>query len=364
MEEKANECKERGNEFFARGEHAQAEAAFSEGIMHDPSNHALYSNRCAARSALGKLNLALDDAKKTIQLKPTWPKGYSRLGTTYVMMNRFDEAREAYQNGLKHDKTNQMLLDGLKTCEEMRETFNRGVDPNAPPIVPEIASTMLSTFVGVLHGMVLFSAVVALIPLIVPENIKLASFRFAMMLSLVVFAISLFGRVGRPKFSREYWSSIGMNDNLHYMLMAFVFMNGNPLVVALLPFVLCSIMGFKEFVLKRASPAMLEREPLKGALLKFAPIEREMPRLLGVLEAMTWIFMVFMLITPFRDLMQLFFYSQLMKLRYRSNSFTRFGFDHVGGQIDQLFNHQYFPSFLAGPLRAIKAKFTSFATRM
>lgn len=66
----------------------------------DKSNHVLYSNRSAAYSKAGKFREALADAEKTVQLNPTWPKGYSRLGVAHVGLNDFTNAFKAYNEGM------------------------------------------------------------------------------------------------------------------------------------------------------------------------------------------------------------------------------------------------------------------------
>jgi stress-induced-phosphoprotein 1 len=46
----------------------------------DPQNHVLYSNRSASYASLKDFDKALSDAEKTVELNPTWGKGYSRKG--------------------------------------------------------------------------------------------------------------------------------------------------------------------------------------------------------------------------------------------------------------------------------------------
>ncbi len=47
---------------------------FTAAIAADPANHVLYSNRSAAHASMGSYGPALEDAKKTVELKPDWPK--------------------------------------------------------------------------------------------------------------------------------------------------------------------------------------------------------------------------------------------------------------------------------------------------
>lgn len=75
-----NELKEKGNQALNAEKFDEAVAAYTEAIALDGQNHVLYSNRSAAYAKAGKFQAALEDAEKTIQLNPTWAKGYSRKG--------------------------------------------------------------------------------------------------------------------------------------------------------------------------------------------------------------------------------------------------------------------------------------------
>ncbi len=111
--------KERGGEAYGRGDYNEAVRLYTEALGLDPSNHLLYSNRSAAFAVLGEYSSALDDALATVQLKPEWEKGYSRLGLAYANLNRISEAKAAYQKGLSLDPNNELLLEGLARCEEL-----------------------------------------------------------------------------------------------------------------------------------------------------------------------------------------------------------------------------------------------------
>lgn len=55
-------------------EFTQAIDQFTAAIELNRSNYTLYSNRSAAFIRLGRYAEALEDAKKTLELKPDWPK--------------------------------------------------------------------------------------------------------------------------------------------------------------------------------------------------------------------------------------------------------------------------------------------------
>ncbi|XP_002001794.2 stress-induced-phosphoprotein 1 [Drosophila mojavensis] len=114
--DKVNELKEKGNTALNAEKFDDAIAAYTEAIALDANNHVLYSNRSAAFAKAGKFKEALEDAEKTISLNPTWPKGYSRKGVAAAGLRDYMKALEAYNEGLKYDPQNAILLQG---CQEI-----------------------------------------------------------------------------------------------------------------------------------------------------------------------------------------------------------------------------------------------------
>ncbi|KAH8369013.1 hypothetical protein KR200_002754 [Drosophila serrata] len=107
-----NELKEKGNQALNAEKFDEAVAAYTEAIALDGKNHVLYSNRSAAHAKAGNFESALEDAEKTIELNPTWAKGYSRKGAAAAGLQDFMKAFEAYNEGLKYDPQNAILLQG------------------------------------------------------------------------------------------------------------------------------------------------------------------------------------------------------------------------------------------------------------
>jgi len=71
---KALDLKDKGNAALAIGNYEQAIEHYTQAIELDPNNHVLFSNRSAAFAKQGKYQNALEDAEKTVSLKPDWPK--------------------------------------------------------------------------------------------------------------------------------------------------------------------------------------------------------------------------------------------------------------------------------------------------
>ncbi|XP_030383672.1 stress-induced-phosphoprotein 1 [Scaptodrosophila lebanonensis] len=138
--EKVNELKEKGNNALTAEKFDEAIAAYTEAITLDGRNHVLYSNRSAAYAKAGKFAEALEDAEKTIALNPTWAKGYSRKGAAAAGLQDYIKAFEAYNEGLKHDPHNAILLQGRQdiTSSVLNYIQSQGdipmdVDGEVPP---------------------------------------------------------------------------------------------------------------------------------------------------------------------------------------------------------------------------------------
>lgn len=109
--------KAKGNEAFKAGKYQEAVQHFSEAIKLNPGDGILYSNRSGAYASMNMYQEALNDAVQCVSLKPDWPKGYSRKGLALYKLGRMQEARTAYEEGLRIDPKNEVLVNGLREVE-------------------------------------------------------------------------------------------------------------------------------------------------------------------------------------------------------------------------------------------------------
>ncbi|KAM7216563.1 heat shock protein sti1 [Rhypophila decipiens] len=117
----ADELKALGNKAIAAKNFDEAIEKFTQAIAIDPSNHILYSNRSAAYASKKDWDHALEDADKTTQLKPDWPKGWGRKGTALYGKGDLLGANDAYEEGLKLDPNNAGMKNDLASVQRAME---------------------------------------------------------------------------------------------------------------------------------------------------------------------------------------------------------------------------------------------------
>lgn len=115
------QLKEKGNAALSAGDYDMAIQHYTNAISLSPSNHVLYSNRSAAYAKAENFEGAVKDAEKTVELKPDWSKGYSRLGSTLTFLKKYDEGIAAYEKGLQLEPGNQQLIAGLSEARNQKQ---------------------------------------------------------------------------------------------------------------------------------------------------------------------------------------------------------------------------------------------------
>eukprot|EP00747_Dinoflagellata_sp_TGD_P089764 gnl/TRDRNA2_/TRDRNA2_164443_c0_seq1.p1 gnl/TRDRNA2_/TRDRNA2_164443_c0~~gnl/TRDRNA2_/TRDRNA2_164443_c0_seq1.p1 ORF type:complete len:265 (-),score=87.85 gnl/TRDRNA2_/TRDRNA2_164443_c0_seq1:180-974(-) len=109
---KAEEHRQKGNDFFKESKWADAKAEYDEAVKRNPSDAKLYSNRAAAYTKLLAYPDALRDLDECLKLDPTFVKAYSRKGAAHFFMKEYHKALEAYEKGLKLDPNNAECMAG------------------------------------------------------------------------------------------------------------------------------------------------------------------------------------------------------------------------------------------------------------
>jgi len=116
--EKALEHKSLGNADFTKGNFKEAIVHFTNAIAEDATDHVFFSNRSACYSSTDQYEKALDDAKKCVELKPDWAKGYTRKGLAEFFLKMYDDAEKTYSVGLKLAPEDASLKEGLAKVKD------------------------------------------------------------------------------------------------------------------------------------------------------------------------------------------------------------------------------------------------------
>jgi stress-induced-phosphoprotein 1 len=114
--EKSQEEKDKGNEFYKKGQYPEALKAYGEAIKRNPENNTAYSNRAATYMKLCEFSLALKDCDECIKIDPKFVKGHVRKGGALEAMKQFTKAMDAYQKAMEIDPNNKEAKDGCSRC--------------------------------------------------------------------------------------------------------------------------------------------------------------------------------------------------------------------------------------------------------
>ncbi|XP_028790259.1 uncharacterized protein LOC114746212 isoform X2 [Neltuma alba] len=121
---KSAEAKSRGDEAFKGKDYYMAVDAYTQAIDLDPTDATLLSNRSLCWIRLGQAEHALADAKACRALKPDWPKACYREGAALRLMQKFDEAANAFYEGVKLDPENKELVNAFREAVEAGRKFH------------------------------------------------------------------------------------------------------------------------------------------------------------------------------------------------------------------------------------------------
>lgn len=145
----AEEEKEKGNEYFKKGEYSTAIKHYTEAINRNPDDPKLYSNRAACYTKLAAFDLGLKDCETCVQLDDKFIKGWIRKGKILQGMQQPSKALSAYQKAMELDPSNSEAIDGYRQCSmavhsNPQETRQRAMsDPEVQEILRDPAMRMI-----------------------------------------------------------------------------------------------------------------------------------------------------------------------------------------------------------------------------
>ncbi|KAJ7520293.1 hypothetical protein O6H91_20G077100 [Diphasiastrum complanatum] len=112
------EAKARGDEAFKKMDYMLAVDAYTQALDFDPKNVKVLSNRSLCWIKLGQAVHALADAKAARESNPTWSKVWYREGAALRLLERYEEAADAFYQGVKCDPENRELVNAFREAVE------------------------------------------------------------------------------------------------------------------------------------------------------------------------------------------------------------------------------------------------------
>ncbi|KAI3956107.1 hypothetical protein MKW98_027421 [Papaver atlanticum] len=119
-EESFLEAKSRGTSAFQRKKYWLAVYWYTEALGIKPDDAAVLSNRSLCYVYLNKGDLAFEDATQCVLARPDWPKAYYRAGVALKMLNKLDDAADAFFRGLILDPKNKELEKAFREVSSNR----------------------------------------------------------------------------------------------------------------------------------------------------------------------------------------------------------------------------------------------------
>jgi len=123
--ERAESCKEQGNDFFKEGKKRLQEAiyCYTKGLSEpfeerNDLRATLHANRAMANLQLKNYGRVITDCRKAIEYDPNYVKAYYRAASAAVELKKFKMADNFCTNGLKVDPKNKPLVKLAKECKE------------------------------------------------------------------------------------------------------------------------------------------------------------------------------------------------------------------------------------------------------
>merc|ERR1712096_423242 len=92
--------KQKGNDFFKKGDFGNGVKHYTEAIKRNPGDAKIYSNRAACYTKLLSFDLALSDCESSIKIDPTFVKAYLRKAKVLQGMGKHSKVMSVYEKAL------------------------------------------------------------------------------------------------------------------------------------------------------------------------------------------------------------------------------------------------------------------------
>ncbi|KAF5101538.1 hypothetical protein D0Z00_000813 [Geotrichum galactomycetum] len=140
---KAEQLKLEGNRAIAQRDYPLAIEKYTQALALNPDNAIYLSNRAAAYSNNRQHENAVADAKKALELDPSYTKAYSRLGLAHYALGDAQASMDAYKKGLESegDSPSDAMKRGYETAKKrVEEQLDAGNEDKSAAVEPTTRS--------------------------------------------------------------------------------------------------------------------------------------------------------------------------------------------------------------------------------
>jgi len=113
-EGKAQEAKQRGNDFFREKKFPEAIKEYEEAVKRAPNDAAIRNNLSAALTKIMDFNGAKTQIEKALELDPKYTKAWARKGDIEMAFKEYHKAMDSYKKGLEIEPDNATCKEGLR----------------------------------------------------------------------------------------------------------------------------------------------------------------------------------------------------------------------------------------------------------
>jgi stress-induced-phosphoprotein 1 len=113
-DEKAEEAKQRGNDYFRDKDWVSAVREYEEAVKRAPKNAVIRNNLAAALCKIMDFSGAQRQIETALDIDPQYVKAWARKGDIEMYMKEYHKAQESYKKGLALDPENAACKEGLQ----------------------------------------------------------------------------------------------------------------------------------------------------------------------------------------------------------------------------------------------------------